>query len=469
MANHRAEPCRRTLDRTPARRLRRAGLPAALSSVIVASVATAGGVAVVHPEAVASTMYDLAALIIEGSSTNPTGDGIAEFYGGKFAEDRDAKDGEVVQVNFFTGPFGVYDALKNRTEEDNIVMSSGWGAANVSLLLTYLEATGGDDSVATNAVYVLDNNVARPNGGFGTRYPVFALIGVNPLPTPTSPGAKVIDVGYEYDINGNAPAYVLNPFAMANSLAAYFDNRLNQTEVNLPVDENGDLVLSEKECNTDCRKSIEAGNDTTVVLRSGETVVIKKVDDTTYISYRRDGLPLLEPLRTYGGDAGDKVADAIEDPLTDIVNYGYPGNDPLANPDVYRPAALVPAPDETATFLSNLADPDNNASPPPVEVKPVVTAAKTTVEEEDKPAILSSLKSNFPSGDDETTNFPKFLPKVKRNVTGATPDFSAETERGQRVTERIKDVVEKATDGGSQRAEKKYRGKDHRRTSPSAD
>jgi len=43
------------------------------------------------------------------------------------------------------------------------------------------------------------------------------LIGVNPIPTPANPGATVISTAYEYDINGNAPKYVLNPFADANS------------------------------------------------------------------------------------------------------------------------------------------------------------------------------------------------------------------------------------------------------------
>jgi hypothetical protein len=394
MPNHRVELCRRMGDRAPRGRLRQAVLPVALSSVIVASIAAAGGAAVVHPETVASTMYDLSALITEGSSTNPTGAGIEDFYKGKFAEERDQ-----ITVNFFTGPFGVYDALAANTDEGNVVMSSGWGAANVSLLLTYLKATGGDDRVATNAVYVLDNSVARPNGGFGTRYPVFAVIGVNPLPTPASPGAQVIDVGYEYDINGNTPAYVLNPFAMANSLATYFDNRLNQNDVNLPVDADGELTLSDAECSTECQASIGSGADTTVLLGTGETVVIKKVGETTYISYRRDGLPLLQPLRTYGGVAGNRFADAIEDPLTDFVNFGYPGNDPLKNPNVYRPAALLPTPQETATFLRNLADPNNNRRPTvttvvaPEPTTEELASAVTEVKEDAEPAKATAPKT----------------------------------------------------------------------------
>ena len=46
--------------------------------------------------------FSQVALIIEGSSTNQGGDGIADFYGGRF------KDGDTpVVVNFLTGPLGI--------------------------------------------------------------------------------------------------------------------------------------------------------------------------------------------------------------------------------------------------------------------------------------------------------------------------------------------------------------------------
>ncbi|BCI55039.1 hypothetical protein NIIDNTM18_43170 [Mycolicibacterium litorale] len=439
MANHRAEPCRRAADRATAGRLRRAVLPAAFSSAIVASVVAAGGVAVVHPDAVASTMYELSALITEGSSTNPTGAGIEDFYGGRFAEGRDR-----VTVNFFTGPFGVYDALTaNATDDDNLVLSSGWGAANVSLLLTYLDATGGDDPVGTNAVYVLDNSVARPNGGFGTRYPVFAVIGVNPLPTPTSPGAKVVDVGYEYDINGNTPAYVLNPFAMANSLATYFDNRLNQNEVDLPVDADGNLDLTAEECDTSCHASIDNGENTTITLDTGETVVIKQVGQTTYISFRRDGLPLLQPLRTYGGEAGNRFADAIEDPLTDLVNFGYPGNDPLADPDVYRPAAALPTPRETATFLRNLADPHNNTRPRatvrPTEDEPVVVE-----ETEEESETTQPSSGSQPSGVRRPGSVGSIIRNTINRLTNAAPKKTTDKGADTKADEPAPDTADSA-------------------------
>jgi len=48
--------------------------------------------------------------------------------------------GDLEHVNFFTGPFGINQALQAHDGETNAVLSSGWGAANASLLLMQLQA-----------------------------------------------------------------------------------------------------------------------------------------------------------------------------------------------------------------------------------------------------------------------------------------------------------------------------------------
>lgn len=67
------------------------------------------------------TAVQLSALIIGASSTNPTGDGVADFYGGLYRQGQD----EPVVANFFTGPFGVYRAIQDNSGDDNVVLSSG--------------------------------------------------------------------------------------------------------------------------------------------------------------------------------------------------------------------------------------------------------------------------------------------------------------------------------------------------------
>lgn len=287
------------------------------------------------------TAVQLSALIIGASSTNPGGDGVADFYGGLYRQGQQ----EAVVANFFTGPSGIYQAIRgNSDDDDNVVLSSGWGAANASLLLTYGKLTH-DPVVTEPMLYVLDNNVASPNGGFGTRLPFFALIGVNPIPTPTDPGVPVINVVYEYDINSNVPAYLWNAPAMANSLMAYLDRRLNQDSLDFPIDAQGNF----RDCDAVCHETLDSGG--TVVRQTADgTVRISKVDDTAYVGYESENLPLVSPLRAFG-EPGNLLADAATPALRAVVDYGYPDNDPLANPHEYKPVRLIPTRTETERFV----------------------------------------------------------------------------------------------------------------------
>ncbi|MGV0703454.1 PE-PPE domain-containing protein [Mycolicibacterium porcinum] len=292
------------------------------------------------------TAVQLSALIIGASSTNPGGDGVADFYGGLYRQGQD----EPVVANFFTGPFGIYQTIQDRSgDDDNVVLASGWGAANASLLLTYGKLTH-DPVITQPTLYVLDNNVASPNGGFGTRLPLFALLGVNPIPTPTDPGVPVVNVVYEYDINSNVPAYLWNAPAMANSLMAYLDRRLNQDSLDFPIDAEGNV----RDCDATCHQTLDSGG--TVVRQTADgTVRISKVDDTTYVGYESKNLPLVSPLRAFG-EPGNLLADAATPALRAVVDYGYPDNDPLANPQKYTPARLIPTRTETERFVRDFTD-----------------------------------------------------------------------------------------------------------------
>src|SRR3954462_2454480 len=154
----------------------------AMGIAAVGVATTVAGVAATQPASISTPLADLTALIVVGSSTHPDGSGNEDFFHGLFNAAPYNTGDDILHVNFFTGPFGINQALQANAGEPNAVLSSGWGAANASLLLMALQAQ--HDPVLPHPVFIFDNNVARPNGGFGTRYPWFALIGVNPFPSP---------------------------------------------------------------------------------------------------------------------------------------------------------------------------------------------------------------------------------------------------------------------------------------------
>ena len=65
------------------------------------------GLTIATPLATVAAPVVMAALIIEGSSTNQSGAGIRDFFQGKF----NPSGTDVVDVNFLTGPFGIWRAL----------------------------------------------------------------------------------------------------------------------------------------------------------------------------------------------------------------------------------------------------------------------------------------------------------------------------------------------------------------------
>lgn len=322
-------------------------------TVAAAGVATSvAAVAATHPASVSAPLVDLTALIVVGSSTNPTGAGVESFFGGKFTDPVYTGPGgdDIVYVNFLTGPFGIQQALDANAGEPNAILASGWGAANASLLAL----TDRPDLAQT--VLILDNDVARPDGGFGTRYPWFALIGVNPIPTPSDvPALAAVNIGYEYDYNSNAPADVLNPLAAVNSLVGYLYTRLNQDQRDLPVNVDGSPSVT---CNANTCAITTSG----AVLDCADarcsspadriTAYVTTRDNTTYVTYTAEELPLTRLIRDV---FGDQLADLTGPLLKLAVDSAYYGGNPIPkDPSAYRPARLLPSPGElwsTATKI----------------------------------------------------------------------------------------------------------------------
>jgi hypothetical protein len=304
---------------------------------------TVAGVAATQPASISAPLVDLEALIVVGSSTHPDGSGNEDFFHGVFnATPYNDTGDNLVHVNFFTGPPGIDQALRAHDDETNAVLSSGWGAANASLLLTQMQAQ--KDPALPQTVFILDNNVARPDGGFGTRYPWFALIGVNPFPSPTDTDALgVVDVGYEYDYNSNAPADVLNPVAAVNSLVAYLYRHLNQNMLDLPVNPNGSPITcgTADTCGiTDNGAVLECPAAQCGMVPVGDRIAayVTLRGKTTYVTYTSNGLPLTNLIRDVV-PFGNVIADLTEPVLTAIVNSAYPNGRPIpADPSKYQPA-----------------------------------------------------------------------------------------------------------------------------------
>lgn len=316
---------------------------AAMSVAAIGVATTVAGVAATQPASISAPLVDLAALIVVGSSTHPDGSGNEDFYHGMFNQPPYNTGNDLQHVNFFTGPFGIDQALQQHSEETNAVLSSGWGAANASLVLMALQAS--HDPVLPKTLFILDNNVSRPNGGFGTRYPWFALIGVNPIPSPTDTGALgVVDVGYEYDYNSDAPADVLNPVAAVNSLVAYLYRHLNQNNLDLPVNLDGSPAVSCGSANTcgitDNGAVLACPDAQCGAIPQGDRVAayVTQRGKTTYVTYTSNGLPLTNLIRVVPV-VGNVIANLTEPVLTSIVNSAYPNGNPIpADPSKYQPA-----------------------------------------------------------------------------------------------------------------------------------
>jgi PE-PPE domain len=308
--------------------LARSGTGLATAAVGAASVSTAfitGTTPAIAPA------VELIALITPASSTRQIFAGTS-YYG----TDWTTVYGEQQIVPFFLGPEAIADAIRQHQDdtEPTGVISSGWGAGQTGTALSLLS----EDELDNLDLVILDNNTNRAGGGFWTTYYPFApLLLTSAEASPNDLDLTVWDVGYEYNVNGNAVTYPINLAADANSLVAYGYGYGTGGSAELP-DVPGGLKPGKHYivAPDGSYREVDLDNDVT----------------TTYVTFESDGLPLVRPLLLLPG--GDILAATLEPMLTEIVNAGYKDNEPIPeDPTVTRPMGLLPT-TETATMLTNL-------------------------------------------------------------------------------------------------------------------
>ena len=427
--------------------------------VAAVGVATSvAGVAATQPASISTSLVDLAALIVVGSSTHPDGSGTEDFFQGKFRNPMytGVEADDIVHVNFFTGPAGIYQALQANAGEQNAVIASGWGAANASLLLRQMDAQ--NDPILEQTLFVLDNDVAMPDGGFGTRYPWFALIGVNPLPTPSlTDAAGVVEVAYEYDYNSNAPADVWNALAAVNSLVGYLYRHLNQAELNLPVDKSGKPKVTcdgANTCGITDKNVVLACPDArcdSVPVGDRVAAYVTKRGNTTYVTYTSNGLPLANLIRDVL-PFGDFIADLTEPLLKTLVDSAYYGGNPIpADPSQYRPARLLPPPNEIAATAAKIPAAIQEGIADATSPEPSTTSTTTVIADEAPTDDESKPLTNVVRDSDKAVPGSLDLAGTERDIEGAeststtdpepleTPENSATEQPSETAQEDVED------------------------------
>ncbi len=335
----------------------RLGAPGGIAAAAVGATSVSTALMTGTTTSVAPSM-DLLALITPANSTAQVIAG-STYYGTDYTEEG---YGPQQVVFFFFGPQGIADEIRQSDsdpeddESDDIaVLASGWGAGQTGEALRLLAAND-DPALADTDLVILDNNTNRAGGGFWTTYDIFApLLFTSAQPTPNDLDVTVWDVGYKYNINGNAVTYPANVISLGNSLAAYVYGYGGEQNATLPthmppgyhfvVDPATGRVISSEDLND----PVKYPDRETPVTTTYVTFESGTWEDDTFVP---DGPPLLRPLKLIPG--GDIIADTLGPAVQVIVDAGYKDNQPIpTDPTVTRPMGLLPVA-ETTTMLNRL-------------------------------------------------------------------------------------------------------------------
>ncbi|RDH77093.1 PE-PPE domain-containing protein [Mycolicibacterium moriokaense] len=429
---------------------------AALSITGLGTAVVTGTTAAVAPN------VQLMALVSAANSTS-------QFFAGSSYYGTDWTDvyGTQQVVPFYQGPQGIADAIaSHQTDTEKTgVTASGWGAGQAGTALGIAAANGDLDNVG---LVILDNNTNRAGGGFWTTYYPFApLLGTTADPTPTDlpDGVTVLDVGYEYNINGDAPVDPLNPFALGNSLMAYaYGYGQESSALDITQDESTGVLTLHQANGED--QILEPG--THYVVKDGNVVETYPAGDqnsTVFVTVDSGDLPLTRPLRLLPG--GDIIANAVDPLMTDLVDAGYADGKGTADnpaipedPTVTRPmkpfsslSALsagglqvdvqegLQAGQDTAT--ADIANPTNFITKPLGEAAKLPGISTLTNAVASTSSTNSTLKTTQTNGSPLTSGN-SLLSGLKKPSLGSTSTASTP---GQKFSDRVNDAVSKVTGG----------------------
>ena len=306
--------------------------PGGLAAAAVAATSLSTAV-VTGTTTAAAPSVDLLALITPANSTSQIFAGTT-YYGTDYTQEG---YGTQQVVPFLAGPQGIANAISDAGGDPRgiVVLASGWGAGQTGTALGNLAENdanpANDDPALTDVdLVILDNNTNRAAGGFWTTYDIFApLLVTSNAPTRSDLGVHILDVGYEYNINGDAPTDPTNLFSLGNSLAAYVYGYGGEQTADVPQ-----AAIDEAKGPTTALHHhyiVDENGDYTTVDLPGST--------TTYVTFDSEHLPLLRPLRLVPG--GDIVADALEPTMTELVDAGYQDGESIpSDPRVPQPMTL---------------------------------------------------------------------------------------------------------------------------------
>lgn len=304
-----------------------------LRSSILTTAAVAvsvAGLTVIQPLTAAPPLL-LAALLMDGDTADYTG--LADTISGKLLP----ADGKAVVLNFLTGPFGIWNALEDQVNPEDVVPSTTLGVASSLPFMTPPLPAGVVPPALAPAVVgppLVPATVPAPLPVVPVDVPSLDTgdpMLVKPPTEPTVPTIRPVVTSFEYDLGSYATATLINPFAWTNAVAAYLERTLTGAVV--PVNPDGSVGCDDGASECDVAGGVisqftdENGVKHITFTTDNGTVVeatVETRDGVTYVTYENDGsLPLVRPLRDYGGLLGNELADVLEPALTALVYWGY--------------------------------------------------------------------------------------------------------------------------------------------------